>query len=220
MPARRRPRGAAGRRARCLYAVAILAAGLGVLLATACARPNPAATPEARSQARPTEADLAAGPGGGDLVRATRALARFRDPAVALREGYQQPKRNDGFLMGEHWHLPELLRAPRCELERPAFLQYLVVDGQRQLIGTGYVCDVDARPREWFDGAAVWHAHGPALCRWEKAATLDAQPFAEALPNALEPRTWQALCEDFSGEPLDTNSVISKMEERIPTVYS
>lgn len=191
-------------------------AALAAASLLACARPPPAATPEARSQARPTEADLAAGPGGGDLVRATRALGRFRDPAVALREGYQQPRRNDGFQMGEHWHLPELLRAPRCELERPAFLQYLVIDGQRQLIGTGYVCDAGSRPPEWFDGAAVWHEHGPALCRWERAATIDAQPFAEALPNALEPRSWQALCEDFSGEPLERRIVMLHTWNWIP----
>src|SRR5262245_52952048 len=76
-----------------------------------------------------------------NLARATAALERFRDPEVAKRVGYVKPWRNDGFEMGEHWFHPALLREPRCELERPAFLQYLVIDGERRLIGTGYVCD-------------------------------------------------------------------------------
>ena len=71
----------------------------------------------------------------------TRLLDRFRDVEVAKKEGYRQPWHNDGLMMGEQWFKPELLSESVCDLERPAFLQYLMIDGHRTLIGVGYACD-------------------------------------------------------------------------------
>ena len=118
--------------------------------------------------------------------------------------------------MGEHWYLPELMREPRCELERPTFLQYLVIGGTRRLIGTGYVCDAHAGPPAWFDGHAIWHEHGPALCRWNQKATIDAQPFANVMPNDLNERTWQELCTGFRGEALERKVVMLHTWNWIP----
>src|SRR5215510_10812533 len=137
---------------------------------------------EAASTARPSEAALA------QLARATAALDRFQDVAEAERAGYVKPGDNDGFEMGEHWYRPDLLREPVCDLEHPQFLQYLMIDGRRTLIGTGYVCDAAAGAPAWF-GDAVWHTHGPELCRTRKGAVLDASYWAAALPNEVNDDT-------------------------------
>ena len=100
-------------------------------------------------------------------ARATAALDRYHDVAQAERAGYVKPGRNDGFQMGEHWYQPDLLRDPVCVLEQLQFLQYLVIDGRRTLIGTGHVCDAQSKAPDWFGGVA-WHTHGPELCRTRK----------------------------------------------------
>ena len=134
------------------------------------------------------------------LARATAALDAFQDVAAAERAGYEKPGRNDGFQMGEHWYRPDLLVAPVCRLEEPQFLQYLVIDGRRTLIGTGYVCEAAAGPPDWF-GDVPWHRHGPELCRTRRGAILDASYWAAALPNEASDATWQELCERLRTEP-------------------
>jgi hypothetical protein len=138
------------------------------------------------------------------LQRATEALARFRDSAVARAEGYAHHNGRDTFMMGEHWVNRQILRSGQCELERPSHLQYLVIDGQRTLIGVGYLCDADAHNTlaPWLFGADVpWHTHGPAFCFRAQGGSLDMQAWAEALPNALTPLTWQELCQQWGGQP-------------------
>jgi hypothetical protein len=191
-----------------LFAVAALASCAGGATRSASS-PGP-------GYSAPSIDELRAGPGGDDLARATEALARFRDPEVALHEGYVRPGNNDGFEMGEHWWLPELMRNPTCDLERPTFLQYLVIDGRRELIGTGYVCDAQSGPPAWFGNTAVWHEHGPALCRWKQAATIDAQPFANTLPNPENNRSWQELCDAWWGEPVERKIVMLHTWNWIP----
>ena len=138
-----------------------------------------------------------------DLDRMTTALERFRDPDVAGEEGYELPGSNDGFQMGEHWFHGQRLEDGRCELERPDFLQYLVVEGERRLIGTGYVCDAAGGPPPWFDDDVTWHTHGPALCRWPRGAFMDFEFWAKAMPNDLTGETWQDLCDDWWGTPVE-----------------
>jgi hypothetical protein len=133
--------------------------------------------------------------------RATESLDRFQDVEEAERAGYRKPWHNDGFMMGEHWFNSELLRAPTCDLERPAFLQYLVIEGRRTLIGTGYVCDGRRPPPGWFGPAAVWHRHGPELCRFRSGVFSDASFYASALPNPLNDETWEDVCEGWWAEP-------------------
>ena len=135
------------------------------------------------------------------LERATESLDRFNDIEVAKAEGYRKPWRNDGFMMGEHWFRSDLLRERVCDLERPAFLQYLVIGGERTLIGTGYVCDGAIPPPDWFGPEAVWHRHGPELCRFASGVFSDAHYLAEALPNALNDETWEDVCESWWAEP-------------------
>jgi hypothetical protein len=136
------------------------------------------------------------------LDQATRALDRFQDVAVAEDEGYRKPWRNDGFMMGEHWFSPALLGDPACRLDQPEFLQYLVIDGKRTLIGTGYVCDAGQPTPEWFGSETVWHQHGPELCRFRSGVFHDASYFARALPNPLNDETWEDVCESWWAEPV------------------
>jgi hypothetical protein len=142
-----------------------------------------------------------------NLVRATAALDRYQDVAAAERDGWVKPGKNDGFQMGEHWYRPDLLRDPVCRLETPQFLQYLVIDGRRTLIGTGYVCDAAAGPPGWF-GAAPWHTHGPELCRTRKGAVLDASYWAAALPNEVNDASWRDVCDRFWSEPEERKIVM------------
>ena len=135
------------------------------------------------------------------LEGATRALDRFQDVAAAEAEGYRKPWRNDGFMMGEHWFSPALLGDPGCRLEQPEFLQYLVIDGKRTLIGTGYVCDASQPTPDWFGPEVVWHRHGPELCRFRSGVFNDASYFARALPNPLNDETWEDVCESWWAEP-------------------
>lgn len=174
------------------------AAGLASIL---CAVAPPSAGEDAHSahHAEPGLEVPSTGPLAA-LARATAALERFQDVAEAERAGYRKPGRNDGFQMGEHWYRPDLLRDPVCRLEQPQFLQYLVIDGRRTLIGTGYVCDAAAGAPDWF-GDAAWHTHGPELCRTRKGAVLDASHWAAALPNEVNDASWQQVCERFWAEP-------------------
>ena len=138
------------------------------------------------------------------LQHATEALARFRDVAVAQAEGYVHYDGHDTFMMGEHWVNRQSLRSGHCEFTRPATLQYLVIDGQRTLIGAGYICGTgthDTPAPRLFGADVSWHTHGPAFCfRGQKR--LDVQAWAEALPNALTPLTWQELCQQWGGQPV------------------
>jgi hypothetical protein len=139
------------------------------------------------------------------LQHATEALARFRDAAVAQTEGYVHYDGRDTFMMGEHWVNRQVLRSGQCEITRPSHLQYLVIDGQRTLIGVGYICGTGTHeaPAPLLFGADVsWHTHGPAFCFRAQRGGLDMQAWAEALPNALTSLTWQELCRQWSGQPV------------------
>ena len=139
------------------------------------------------------------------LQHATAALERFRDVAVAQTEGYAHYDGRDAFMMGEHWVNRQLLRSGRCELTQPATLQYLVIDGKRTLIGVGYVCGAGTHdtPAPLLFGADVsWHTHGPVFCTRVQGGGLDMQAWAEALPNALTPLTWEDLCRQWGGQPI------------------
>src|SRR2546426_3861481 len=138
------------------------------------------------------------------LQHATEALDRFRDIAVAQAEGYAHDDGRDTFMMGEHWVNRQILRSGQCELTRPSHLQYVVLDGQRTLIGVGYVCPgTPETPVPRLFGTDVpWHTHGPALCTRAPGGPLDMQAWAEALPNALTPLTWQDVCRQWGGQPL------------------
>ncbi len=135
------------------------------------------------------------------LAQVTHSLERFHDVEAAESEGYKKPWRNDGFMLGEHWFQPEFLRAPVCDLEHPAFLQYLMIEGRRTLIGVGYLCDAVQPTPAGFGPEAAWHRHGPELCRYRSGVFDDASYFATALPNALNDETWQDICSLWWAEP-------------------
>jgi hypothetical protein len=133
--------------------------------------------------------------------RVTRLLDRFQDVAVAEKEGYRQPWHNDGLMMGEQWFQPDLLRESVCDLERPAFLQYLMIDGLRTLIGVGYACDAKQALPAGFGPEANWHLHGPELCRFRSGVFNDVSYYARSLPNPLNDDTWEDICSLWWAEP-------------------
>ncbi len=138
------------------------------------------------------------------LKQTTAALERFRDVNVAKAEGYVHYDGHDTFMMGEHWYNRDVVQSGICDRSKPSHLQYLMVNGRRTLIGTGYICipfSDDAPPPLFGDGI-VWHTHGPALCRVPNGSVQDVRSLAEALPNALTEMTWWKVCHGRDGEPI------------------
>ncbi len=155
----------------------------------------------AQESAAPETHEHAAFSSAEVLEHVTHALDRFQNVEEAERAGYKKPWHNDGFMMGEHWFQPELLRASVCDPEKPAFLQYLLIEGKRTLIGTGYVCDGTQSMPQWFGPEVAWHRHGSELCRFRSGVFNDASYFAMALPNPLNDETWEDICESWWAEP-------------------
>ena len=88
------------------------------------------------------------------------ATERYRDFEAAKKAGYKRFG-VDGPLMGEHWYHPGLVKG-QLDLERPATLQYAVINGKRELVGVAY--NVYQRPDEplpeGFAGRSDhWHVH-------------------------------------------------------------
>ena len=138
------------------------------------------------------------------LQQATAALDRFRDVKVAQAEGYVHYDGHDTFMMGEHWYNRDVVESGICEISKPSHLQYLMINGRRTLIGTGYIClpilrDEPSAPL--FGDDIVWHTHGPALCRLPNKSVQDFRSLADALPNVLTDVTWQQVCQRRGGRP-------------------
>ena len=94
-----------------------------------------------------------------DAVR--KATERYRDHQNAVADGYKLFG-SDGPLMGEHWYRPDLVRRHPLDLEHPATLQYVNINGKRELIGVAF--GVYQRPGEplpeGFSGNQDhWHVH-------------------------------------------------------------
>ena len=122
------------------------------------------------------------------LERVTRRSIASRTSRRRSARATASPGTTTASMMGEHWFKPELLRESVCDLERPAFLQYLMIDGRRTLIGVGYVCDAKQPPPNGFGPEAVWHRHGPELCRFRSGVFNDASYYAQLAPESAERR--------------------------------
>ncbi len=139
------------------------------------------------------------------LDEATAALERFRDVKVAQAEGYVHYDGHDTFMMGEHWSNRDIIESAICDRSQPSHLQYLMINGRRTLIGTGYIClpaSDDTAPVPLFGDGIVWHTHGPALCRFPNGNIQDFRSLADALPNALTDATWYQVCQKRNGHPI------------------
>lgn len=95
------------------------------------------------------------------FVECARAgTERYRDRAVAIRDGYRRIGR-DFPAMGEHWIRISLVFDGKFDASRPEVLNYVDIGGKPQLLGVGYAVPLlsgEAAP----DGPAgphVWHDH-------------------------------------------------------------
>ena len=142
------------------------------------------------------------------LNKATEELDRFKDSNVATAEGYVHYDGYDTFSMGEHWNNKEVYESGVCDRSRPSHLQYLVVEGKRTLIGTGYVCNpevYESEKNKMFDKSIVWHIHGPAWWLLPNGSTEDYRDLADSLPNKVATIDWQTICRNEGGIPAEQN---------------
>ena len=133
------------------------------------------------------------------LEKITEELNRFHDSDVATAEGYVHYDGYDTFSMGEHWYNKEVIGAGTCDGSKPSHLQYLVINGKRTLIGTGYVCKL--HNNRIFDDSIEWHKHGPAWCRLPNGSSEDYRDLADAMPNNLTKLNWETICLQEGGIP-------------------
>ncbi len=134
----------------------------------------------------------------------TEALNVYHDSARAAADGYIHYDGYDTFSMGEHWYNRDVFESGICTGRRPSHLQYLVIDGVRELIGAGYVClpaDKKRAAPEVFAADVKWHTHGPAWCLLPNGAAEDFVDLANAVPNELTSATWQTVCQEQGGQP-------------------
>jgi hypothetical protein len=94
------------------------------------------------------------------LDRARAATEKYRDQRVAITDGYRAIGA-EAPAMGQHWLHPGLLVAARFDVEHPAILEYVTVQGQPVLAGVGYALPLEpgGLPPESPAGRAAWHSH-------------------------------------------------------------
>ncbi|MEM8844455.1 MAG: hypothetical protein AAGB35_05360 [Pseudomonadota bacterium] len=139
------------------------------------------------------------------LDKVTEELHRFHDINEAISEGYVHYDGYDTFSMGEHWYNKKVYETNTCDESIPSHLQYLVINGERKLIGTGYVCLPQTYVRqknEMFGQNVIWHTHGPAWCLLPNGSTEDYRDLADSLPNAFTSADWQTICRQNGGTPV------------------
>jgi hypothetical protein len=93
------------------------------------------------------------------------ATERYREPSVALAEGYRRLG-PDFPGMGEHWVNAALLVNGVRDVAHPPILEYAILEGRRTLIGITYAVLVTDRfdaPRDFPVPASAWHFHGGTL---------------------------------------------------------
>lgn len=94
------------------------------------------------------------------LAAAHAATARYRDPRVAIADGYRAIG-PDFPGMGEHWVHPGLLVGGQLDAAHPQILEYAVLQGRRSLVGLAYTAVVrgDEVPHAFPVSPAAWHFH-------------------------------------------------------------
>jgi len=94
------------------------------------------------------------------VEKARAGTDRYRDQAVAIRDGYRRIGR-DFPAMGEHWIRINLVFDGRFDPSRPEVLNYVVVDGTPRLLGIGYAVPLLAGESAPSGpaGADAWHDH-------------------------------------------------------------
>jgi hypothetical protein len=107
----------------------------------------------------------AAAPASADFVAQARTgTERFRDPRVALQEGFR-PVGPDFPSMGQHWIHPGLLLEGALDPARPHVLEYAEIRGTLTLVGVAYVAlSVHGRAPDVFPvPRTAWHFHGGTI---------------------------------------------------------
>ena len=97
------------------------------------------------------------------LAAVRAAVARYRDFAVAEREGWK-PFGGDEPLMGIHYAgpAPDYVSGDQLDFSRPNNLMYTEIDGRKVLTGVAYVVrigDGDPVPEGFAGSRDRWHVH-------------------------------------------------------------
>lgn len=98
------------------------------------------------------------------LDRARKSTDQYSDRKVAIAAGYRKAGR-DMPSMGEHWINTRILLTGGLDLEKPAVLTYLMVDGRAVLTGVVYAVSLGPgqAPPNPFGTNAQWHEHNGAI---------------------------------------------------------
>ena len=162
-----------------------------------------------RAGARTLRSSRAAGGAGARRRRAPpRSSSGSRACSIASRtsrwrsaRATASPGTTTASMMGEHWFQPDLLRDSVCDLERPAFLQYLMIEGQRTLIGVGYVCDATQPTPTGSARKPSGTVTAPSSAASAAASSTTRATTRRALPNPLNDDTWEDICALWWAEP-------------------
>ena len=101
---------------------------------------------------------------GAFVTCARQGTEKYKDHQTAVLDGYRQIGR-DFPAMGEHWIRASLVFDGRFEASRPEVLNYVVVDGKRELFGVGYAMPLLAGEKAPPSpaGASAWHDHARTI---------------------------------------------------------
>lgn len=98
------------------------------------------------------------------LSRARAGSERYRDPSVALADGYYAVG-PEAPAMGVHWVQPALFLAGSVDPNRPAILEYATIRGCPTLVGVAYalLLEPGEAPPDFPAGQAAWHSHAGGI---------------------------------------------------------
>lgn len=178
-----------------------------LLLAAAAA---PALAPQTQAELRTVEA----------------AVARYRDFAVAEREGWKKFG-GDGPMVGEHWFLPpekgglDYRAGQPLDLRRPSNLMYTWINGRRVLTGVTFNVRIGPRdpvPAGFTGNADPWHVHD---FRAAVAAATKDRPVLRWLANGWLNQNWKgqervAMLHVWVGGPANPDGPFAHYNRALP----
>lgn len=157
---------------------------------------------------------------------AHRAAERYRDFAIAEREGWKKFG-DDGPMVGEHWYLPldkggvDYRAGQPIDFSRPSNLMYTWIGGRRVLTGLTYNVRIgpdDPVPEGFAGDRDSWHVHD--FRAGVAAATRD-RPILRWLANGWLDKHWRgaermAMLHVWVGGPANPDGVFAHYNRALP----